>query len=128
MNPTSIDRVKKLLKDSQKTIEAGLRKQLLVYDKIKDNKQRKKSKSTFLLAFRSIFNDSINEVIAEVCRDKRLAAKIEESGKDLFGVARKSGLSEEDVQSAIDEINIVSEDVKGRIAKALQCEIVDIFD
>jgi hypothetical protein len=82
MNPTSIEKVKKLLKNSQETIETGLRKQLIVYDKIDDNKKRKEAKSAFILAYKSIFNDSINVVIAEVCQNKRLIAKMNDCFRD----------------------------------------------
>jgi hypothetical protein len=128
MNPTSIEKVKKLLKNSQETIETGLRKQLIVYDKIDDNKKRKEAKSAFILAYKSIFNDSINVVIAEVCQNKRLIAKMKEKTMTAFGIARKIGLIEQDIQSAIDGINNVSDEKKEKIAKALGCKIEEIFD
>lgn len=128
MNPTSIEKVKKLLKNSQGMIECSLRKQLIVYDKIDNNKKRKEAKSAFLLAYKSIFNDSVNKVIAEVCRNNRLITKMEVRGMPVFGIARKSGLSEQDIQSAMKGINIVSDEKKGEIAKALGCKVEEIFD
>lgn len=128
MDPKSIEKIKKLLKNSQKTIEDGLRKQLIVYDRIDDNRKRKEAKAAFILAYKSIFNDSVNKIIAEVCRNKRLIAKMKEKGIPVFGIAKKSGLSEQDIQSAIDGINIVSDEKKERIAKSLGCKVEEIFD
>jgi hypothetical protein len=45
-----------------------------------------------------------------------------------FGIARKIGLIEQDIQSAIDGINNVSDEKKEKIAKALGCKIEEIFD
>lgn len=128
MNPTNIEKVKKILKNSQETIENSLRKQLIIYDKIDNNKKRKEAKSAFLLAYKSIFNDSVNVIIAEVCRNRRLITKMEAKGMPVFGIARKSGLSEQDIQSAMKGINIVSDEKKGKIAKALGCKVEEIFD
>lgn len=127
-NNKSLEQVKKLLKGTQITLENGLRKRLDVYDNIKDEKDRKKAKSTFLLSYKSIFNDSMNAVIAEVCRNNRLAAEIEKSGLTNFGIARKSRLAEEDIKAAIDGIIQIKNEHKDKIAKALNCKVGDIFD
>lgn len=127
-NNKSLKQVKKLLKGTQITLEKGLRKRLTVYDNIKDEKDRKKAKSTFLLSYKSIFNDSINTVIAEVCRNKRLAAKVDKSGLTNFGIARKSGLAEEDIKAAIDGIITIKDEHKEKIAKVLGCKRKELFD
>lgn len=128
MNPTSIKRVKKLLKNSQETIENGLRKQLIVYDKIDNDKKRKEAKSAFLLAYKSIFNDSLNVVIAEVRQNKRLIAKMKDEEASVYWIARETGLWEDDIQVAINGINISSNEKKEKIAKALGCKVEEVFD
>lgn len=128
MNPTSIDKIKNLLKNCQKTIEDGLQKQLIVYDKMDNDKKRKEAKSAFLLAYKSILNDSVNAVIAEVCRNRKLVVMMEKTSIGILGLARKCGLSEQDILSAIDGINKVSDEKKEKIAKALECKVLEIFD
>lgn len=124
----SIKKVKKLLKNAQVTIECGLKKQLTVYDKIDNVKERKKSKETFLVAYRSIFNDSINAVIKDVMMNKKFIVKMKELELSVFKIAVRSATHKDLIQAAIDGYAETPDDVKEKIAKVLKCKIEDIFD
>lgn len=124
----SLDKIKKLLKTTQSTIENGLRKQLDIYDKIEDEKEKKKAKQTFLLAYQSIFNDSVRAVLKEFCFNGRLSTKIKQSGKSYAVLSDETGISVTMLTAAIDGVIEVNEDWKVKIAKALKCKVEDIFD
>lgn len=62
-NNKSLNEVKKIISATQDSIEMALKKQLIRFDKIKDAKERNKAKETFLLAYQSVFNDSVAKIL-----------------------------------------------------------------
>lgn len=125
---TSLEKVKKLLKSTQSVLEKGLKKQLVRYDDIKDEKERKKAKQTFLLAYQAVFNDSARAVLKEFCFNERLSEKIKQSGKYLATISDETGISFTMLTAAIDGVIDVNEEWQKKIAKSLNCKIGEIFD
>lgn len=124
----SLEEVKKLLKSTQSALETGLRKQLVRYDDIEDEKRRKKVKQTFLLAYQAVFNDSTRAVLKEFCFNHKLYLKINKSKKTITAISDETGISVTMLVAATDGVIEVNEEWQGKIAKALGCKIKDIFD
>ena len=124
----SLEEVKKLLKSTQSALEKGLKKQLVRYDDIKDEKKRKKAKQTFLLAYQAVFNDSIRAVLKEFCFNKTLSGKIKQSRKSLTVISDETGISVTMLTAAIDGVIDVPEEWQNKIAKSLGCKNEEIFN
>lgn len=124
----SLKQIKKLIKSTQAKLEAGIRKQLTQYDKIKDEKERKKAKQTFLLTYQAVFNDSCRAVLREFCFNKRLEAMMKKSKKTIARLSDETNISVTMLTAAIEGTIEVKDEWQCKIAQVLNCKVDEIFD